>query len=369
MFDNAFENRTVLITGHTGFKGTWLTTWLNRLGANVIGISNDTSDFFKLENPDCVNYDLDVRNRREIYDVIRQHSPEFIFHLAAQPLVLKSYEDPFGTISTNTMGTLNVVDAAQAYCRTYEKPCNLVVITTDKVYDNINQDFSYREIDPLGGEHDPYSASKACAEIITASYRKALQDTGCLLKIATARAGNVIGGGDWSTNRIIPDLVLAYEAGDVLEVRSPNASRPWQHVLEPLSGYLWLAAVMDNEKRVPKCSSFDVCGAFNFGPSVKNNITVAALLDMAKEMYPKFKWKRVPGVRGKEADKLDLSIEKAIRVLQWEPLWSVGCALSATLHWYLGSRLNDELDCYISMYCAEASRRGLLWVKESENES
>ena len=241
-----WQGRKVLISGHTGFKGSWLGLWLSELGAKVTGIglkTNSDKDLFRqlsLENRLQAHHIADIREFRAIREIVEENKPEVVFHLAAQPLVQESYRDPLGTWSTNVQGSLHLLEALKSL----ERQCAVVMVTTDKVYANKEWDYGYRENDRLGG-NDPYSASKAAAEIAIASWRSSFCGTGKHqnpnLAIASARAGNVIGGGDWAANRIVPDAIRALAAGEAINVRNPKSTRPWQHVLEPLSGYLLLA--------------------------------------------------------------------------------------------------------------------------------
>lgn len=269
-FSDIFRNKRVLLTGHTGFKGSWLAIWLTGLGAQVIGVSlspETEPNHWDLLGLDLDDRRVDIRDADAILNIFTETKPELVFHLAAQPLVRRSYRDPLETWSTNVMGTANVLDA----CRLTESVRAIVVVTTDKCYENQEWPWGYRENDRLGG-HDPYSASKAGAELVAASYRHAFfsNEDGPLL--ATARAGNVIGGGDWSEDRLIPDLVRATVNNQSLEIRSPNATRPWQHVLESLSGYLLLGQkLLEGQK--------DFAAPWNFGPEPEGNRSVAEVLE------------------------------------------------------------------------------------------
>jgi CDP-glucose 4,6-dehydratase len=334
-FLDSYKGKKVLITGHTGFKGSWLSLWLWKLGSEVYGYSlppNTTPNNYAVSSVRKIISGETIGNisdNRLIYEVIKESEPDVIFHLAAQPLVRVSYDHPVQTFQTNVMGTLNLLDAL----RDYERPCSVIMVTSDKCYENSGQVFGYRECDPLGG-HDPYSASKAAAEIAVASYRRSFFPVDCIdehgVQIATVRAGNVIGGGDWGTDRIIPDAVRALSIQKVVEVRNPHAIRPWQHVLEPLSGYLTLGARM-YETRDPSLSS-----AWNFGPVSHDECPVSELMDLfCTEWGGNSAWEHViPQNAPFESSVLRLSIDKAIHQLQWRPRWSLLDAVRRTVGWY-----------------------------------
>lgn len=323
-----WKNKRVLITGHTGFKGSWMTFWLNQLGAKVAGFSlapEDSPNLFDLLNLEnsCENYIEDIRNIDAIKKRIADFKPDVVFHLAAQSIVIRSYEEPVMTWDTNVMGTLNLLEA----CRQLQNPCSVVVITTDKVYENKEWHYAYRENDRLGG-YDPYSSSKAAAELVISSWRNSFFKQPTNVKIASARAGNVIGGGDWTDNRIIPDIFRYKEAGKTLEVRNPNAVRPWQHVLESLHGYLTLAELLhtsDDEKYQ---------SAFNFGPDKNSIQSVEELLNAAQKVT-NIDWKNTQkDGQLHEATLLTLSTEKASKNLKWNPRWNFENSITKTIQWY-----------------------------------
>lgn len=322
-----WRGRRVLVTGHTGFKGSWLTHWLLRKGAEVFGLAlaPDTSPalFEQLGLADRMNHQIgDIRCRRVVADRFAAVQPDAVFHLAAQPLVLRSYEDPVETWSTNVMGTLHVLEAA----RSLAQPCALVVITTDKVYENREWPHPYREPDRLGG-YDPYSASKAASEFVVASHARAFLKGGPV-RLATARAGNVIGGGDWAENRILPDLVRALAAGTSLSLRNPNAIRPWQHVMDPLAGYIALADKILANAPVPE--------AVNFGPEPADLAPVRRLVEIALEHWPGTWHDASDPNAPHEAGRLTLSIELARAKLGWTPRWSLEDAVRRSIGWYRG---------------------------------
>lgn len=355
MFDNVYKNRKVLVTGHTGFKGSWLTLWLQMMGAEVIGISlpSDTSpnhcDLLKL---DIESYYIDIRDEDSIRQKIIEIQPEIVFHLAAQPLVRRSYRFPLKTWATNVMGTANILDA----CRELQDLKAIVVVTTDKCYNNKEWERGYREDDPLGG-HDPYSASKGGSELVAASYRSSFFNTPSSPLLATARAGNVIGGGDWAEDRLIPDLIRSIDSGESLEIRSPNATRPWQHVLECLSGYLLLGQKLLEENEY--CAD-----AWNFGPSKEGNRQVKQVLDAIKENLSDIKWNCGDTPQLHEAQLLHLDSSKAREKLLWRPVWTFEEGVAATAEWYqawLELGVVNSLN-QLKLYTKLAKERGLLWA-------
>jgi CDP-glucose 4,6-dehydratase len=273
MFNNIYKNKKVLVTGHTGFKGSWLTTWLLDLGANVIGISKDIptnpSMFEELKLKEkIVHYKEDIRDLNKMTQIVSNEKPEFLFHLAAQPIVSTSYKDPIETISSNVMGTTNILEALKVS----NHKCTAIIITSDKAYDNIEQVWGYKEDDKMGGK-DIYSGSKGAAELIIKSYYHSFfKNEDSNIKLAVGRAGNVIGGGDWAKDRIVVDCMEAWSDNKTVEIRSPEATRPWQHVLEPLSGYLNLGQVLYEDDSLHGES-------FNFGPRAEQNHTVKQLLE------------------------------------------------------------------------------------------
>lgn len=355
MFGNAYKNRRVLVTGHTGFKGSWLTLWLKYMGAEVTGISlppETLPNHWDLLKLDIESLYIDIRNEELIRDNIAAIRPEVVFHMAAQPLVRRSYRQPLDTWATNVMGTANVLDA----CRQVEELASIVVVTTDKCYENREWVWGYREIDPLGG-HDPYSASKAGSELVAASYRRSFFNTPSSALLATARAGNVIGGGDWSEDRLIPDLVRSVEANRSLEIRSPNATRPWQHVLECLSGYLMLGQqLLEGNK---SCAE-----AWNFGPDREGNRPVKYVLAALKENWPIVEWHCSNTPQPHEAQLLHLDSGKSREKLLWHPVWTFDEGVSMTAEWYRawmdrGDVISlDQLQNYINI----AKQRGLPWA-------
>ena len=321
-----WRGKRVLLTGHTGFKGSWLTLWLHRLGADVTGISlppMTTPNLYAEAGVDaaCWSHFCDIRDVSALTELIHAAQPEIVFHLAAQPLVRASYREPLSTFETNVMGTIHVLEAL----RGFEGVRVAVMVTTDKVYRVIEVPGPHHEVDPLGG-HDPYSASKAASEIVIESYRDAfLAAQG--LAVASARAGNVIGGGDWSKDRVIPDAVRAWRTGQTLEVRRPEAVRPWQYVLEPLYGYLTLA------HRLWKRPA--LAGSYNFGPDTGDAVAVRDLLELARAAYGEGEVHYGDGSEGPhESAWLALDIAKARTVLSVSPTLTLVQAVTRTMAWY-----------------------------------
>lgn len=326
-FSDVYLGKRVLVTGHTGFKGSWLSLWLKQLGAEVVGISlaPDTNpshwNLLGLESA-VQHHELDIRNSAEVASVLRATQPEMVFHLAAQPLVRRSYRDPLETWATNVMGTANLLEA----CRQTQSVRAILAVSTDKCYKNQEWAWGYRETDPLGG-HDPYSASKACSELVAASYLSSFFCTDDAPLLSTARSGNVIGGGDWSEDRLIPDMVRAINEQKSLEIRSPNSTRPWQHVLESLSGYLLLG-----QKLIEGKKSFN--GAWNFGPERTGNLTVAEVLNRLQIYWPEMHWHQAATPQPHEANLLYLDSAKAHTQLGWQSVWNLDTTLEKTADWY-----------------------------------
>lgn len=354
-FNDIYRDRKILLTGHTGFKGSWLSCWLSRLGAKVTGLSlppeTNPNHWGLLENS-VSDLRGDIRNIPVVQDAVHRAQPEIVFHLAAQPLVRRSYRDPLESWSTNVIGTANLLEI----CRHTDTVRAVVVVTTDKVYLNNEWPWGYREVDSLGG-HDPYSASKAACELVVDSYRKSFWSKGNTPLVATVRAGNVIGGGDWSEDRLIPDLIRAVQCGSALDIRSPSAKRPWQHVLECLSGYLLLGQRLLEGNR-------EVADAWNFGPSTDDNRTVAEILTIMKRHWPALTWSTSKSQHPHEANLLYLDSTKSRETLRWKPVWTLEKALAMTVDWYRTYYFNgtaitfDQLDHYIQSACES----GCSWI-------
>lgn len=327
-----WAGRRVLLTGHTGFKGAWLALWLCEMGAEVsgVGLPPDTNpnlfDQLGLERRLHGHHLTDIRDPEDLVAIVSRRTPEVVLHLAAQPLVRRSYSDPLGTWATNVLGSLNLLEALKPL----KHSCAVVMVTTDKVYENQEWLYGYRELDRLGG-HDPYSSSKAAAEIAIASWRASFCGNDSHqtphLRIATARAGNVIGGGDWADDRIVPDAVRSLEADHPIIVRNPAATRPWQHVLEPLSGYLRLAETLATDPEPP-------CEAFNFGPQLESNRPVRELVQTILSHWPGGWIDQSDPAAPHEAGLLHLQIDKAHHRLGWQPCWDYAKTIARTVGWY-----------------------------------
>lgn len=331
-FSHYYKGKKVFVTGHTGFKGAWFITWLHQLGADVKGLAlapEDENGLFNIVKDKFSFQHIigDIRNKALLEKEIISFQPDFIFHLAAQALVRRSYQIPSETFEVNAVGTANVLELVNKL----EKKCTVVVITTDKVYENIEADYLYKEDDRLGG-YDPYSASKAATEIVISSFRNSFFNINSYSKhqkaIISARAGNVIGGGDWSKDRIIPDIVRALKNEEKIFVRNPHAVRPWQHVLEPLGGYLLIGMLADKD-------AVAFSGAYNFGPLPTDHVPVQTLVETAINCWGKGEWiNGYDASQPHEAGLLQLSIEKAINVLGWQPKLNSKEAIEWTIDWY-----------------------------------
>lgn len=367
MYNNVFKNKKVIVTGNTGFKGAWLSVWLHHLGAKVIGISIDipsTPSLFEVlrleEKID--NRFADIRDLKTIEKIFDEVSPDFVFHLAAQPIVLTSYQDPITTLQTNVLGTANILETL----RKQKNPCNAVMITSDKCYDNVEWIWGYRENDALGGK-DPYSASKGAAELVIKTYYNSyFKGPDSNIKLISTRAGNVVGGGDWGKNRIVPDCIRAWSDNQKVKVRSPNSTRPWQHVLEPLSGYLRCAQVL---KEDPDKINGE---PFNFGPNSDQTNTVLELLKAIgkhwdfKDKEDKFFIESDPSYH--EAGLLKLNCDKALFYLQWKPVLNFEETATFTGNWYnkfynkKGENLYEYTIKQIEEYTNKAKEKNLAWI-------
>ena len=355
IFNNKYKNKKILVTGHTGFKGSWLCKWLELLGAEVVGFSLQS-----ITNPNHFNnisIKMDsiignIKNYNELNDVFKKHKPDLVFHLAAQPSVIVSYNDPIDTFTSNVIGTANILDI----CRFHECVKGIVIVTTDKCYDNKEWVYPYRETDNLGG-FDPYSASKACSELVTSSYRNSFLKNNKIL-VASARAGNVIGGGDWVADRLVPDAVIAANNKKTLLLRNPLSKRPWQHVLEPLSGYLLLGQKMlENDNKIAE--------AWNFGPSNDSNLSTRDLIKLMNKHWSLIISQEVENPNAfHEASLLMLDSTKAANLLKWSPVWNINETIKHTVDWYKSFYNNQEVitEKQINIYVNNALEKGLKWT-------
>ena len=359
-----FRGATVIVTGHTGFKGSWLSLWLSHLGAHVHGISLDiptTPSNYETFEESCLVQDhrLDIRNGVKLKELIQEINPDFVFHLAAQAIVRQSYQNPIESWQTNTIGTINVLEAL----RSLRKRCVAVFITSDKCYDNVEWEWGYRETDRLGGP-DPYSASKGAAELAISSYTRSFFPIDGLVRIGVGRAGNVVGGGDWAQDRIVPDCVRAWAIDERVILRNPEATRPWQHVLEPLSGYLNLAFCLNESSALHG-------QPFNFGPPAGRNHSVGQLVATMGNYWESVVWEALPEMKKGpyESGLLKLNCDKAMHHLGWEAVWDFEETIKQTALWY--RRYYEDPSApmaefslgQIDVYMKEARLRGLLWAQ------
>lgn len=361
---DVFNGARVLVTGHTGFKGSWLSLWLTHLGAQVSGVSlgvpTEPSHFHAGRLSERVqDYRLDIRDGGGLKALVQETQPDFVFHLAAQALVRRSYADPVETWQTNTMGTINVLEAL----RGLNKPCVAVLITSDKCYDNVEWVWGYRETDALGGP-DPYSASKGGAELAIRSYVRSFFSADGPVRIGVGRAGNVIGGGDWAEDRIVPDCMRAWSRDEMVELRNPMATRPWQHVLEPLSGYLTLALALRESNALHG-------QPFNFGPPAHQNHSVGELVSAMSAHWDRVQWKDVSAQYGGpyESGLLKLNCDKALHDLRWRAVWDFAATVRETALWYRcyyeqpsQSIANFSLS-QIEAYVQAAQSQGVAWAQ------
>ncbi|HEX7674840.1 MAG TPA: CDP-glucose 4,6-dehydratase [Bdellovibrio sp.] len=365
MFRDVYRGKKVMVTGHTGFKGSWLTIWLTKLGASVIGVSKDIPtkpsmfEELKLENK-IKHHFCDLRNLKEFSEIFHSEKPDFIFHMAAQPIVSVSYTDPLDTITSNVIGTAHVMEVLKETSH----PCTAIIITSDKAYDNVEQVWGYKEDDKLGGK-DVYSGSKGAAELIIKSYFYSFLQKKNNIGLAVGRAGNVIGGGDWAKDRIVVDCMVAWSQDRAVEIRSPKATRPWQHVLEPLSGYLNLGQMtyLEREKYHGE--------AFNFGPRAEQNHTVQELLTDLSHLWNfsdvSKAFKVVADVPFHEAGLLKLNCDKALFYLKWQANLAYQDTIQYTGKWYYDfyknkSAIYDLTLDQIKAYEEAALKKGLVWT-------
>jgi CDP-glucose 4,6-dehydratase len=363
MYDNIYQKRNVIVTGHTGFKGSWLALWLSQLGANTTGYSlhpPTKPNHIQLLNINMNSIIGDICDIEKLKQVFQEQKPEIVFHLAAQSIVRQSYSDPIETFTSNVLGTVNVLEAARASGTVRA----IVNITSDKCYDNREWHWGYREIDKIGG-YDPYSASKGCSEIITSCWRNSFfnpkdYQTKHQTLLASARAGNVIGGGDWAHDRLIPDIMRAVSQSKKVTIRNPRAIRPWQHVLEPLSGYLILGQkLLDGRK--------EFADAWNFGPSETENISVGEIVRQVKRFWPKVEYEIHQDVnQPHEAHLLILDCSKARTKLNWRPVWNGQTTVGNTVQWYKNYYESQSIISaeQIKKYIADAQSINVAWAEE-----
>ena len=361
LFSGIYKNKTVLVTGHTGFKGSWLVYWLNKMGAKVIGYSLEAPtnpNHIELLDLDIISIVGDIRDLEKLNQTFETYKPDIVFHLAAQPLVRLSYENPIETYETNVMGTLKVFEASRI-----NNVKAIVNITSDKAYENREWIWGYRENDPMGG-YDPYSSSKGCADILATSYRNSFFNIKDYKKthntlIATCRAGNVIGGGDWAKDRLITDIMISVSIGKKVSIRNPKATRPWQHVLEPLSGYLQIGQKLLEEK-------VEFAEAWNFGPSDEGSITVEKVVKNVKKHWDKIDYEinKDPN-QLHEANLLKLDCSKAHILLKWKDVWDSETTFEKTVKWYKAYYENNKevlTQSDLESYIADAKRKNIEWA-------
>lgn len=364
MFKDIYRNKRVLVTGHTGFKGSWLSLWLSHLGADVSGFSlaepPSEPDHFTLLEIGIDSIQGDIRDGEKIKHLFKDLRPEIVFHLAAQPIVRLSYSDPAGTFSSNLMGTINVFEAARAVGSVNA----MVIITSDKCYENSERQRGYREDDPMGG-FDPYSASKGCAELATACWRNSFfnpESYGIRHRtlVASCRSGNVIGGGDWAADRLIPDLVRGAAANERVQIRNPRSVRPWQHVLDPLGGYLLVGqGLLDGNK--------ECAGAWNFGPADEGCVPVGVIAEEAKKTWPKIEFEKMSHPdQPHEAALLRLDCSKARTRLRWLPVWDMKNAVSMAVEWYRLFYEQKKVSSRETLlhYFDDAKSGGVSWMRQ-----
>ena len=349
-FKKYLKNKKIIITGHTGFKGSWLTLWCLLSGAKVVGISKGSTGsllHYKKLNIDSKirNLDFDIKNLKKLKNTFNKVKPDYVFHLAAQSLVKKSYERPIETFTSNTVGTLNILEAL----RVIKNKCHAVIITSDKSYKNLETNKGYKENDLLGGD-DPYSASKGAAELVINSYFKSILKKKKNISISVSRAGNVIGGGDWSEDRIIPDCVKSWSKNRPVTIRNPSSTRPWQHVLEVIRGYLQSAIIIKSNKKLNG-------EVFNFGPNNNQNKTVIQLVREMKKNWSQIKWKTKKNKKGdKESKLLKLNSNKSKMILNWEPILNFNEAVYLTTVWYR--------KFYMKKNCFNLSKNQILYYEK-----
>ena len=361
LFGGIYKGKKVVVTGHTGFKGSWLVQWLHKLGADVYGYSLEAPsnpNHLALIKVDMKSIIADVRDLDTMTKYFDAVQPDIVFHLAAQALVRASYDDPVETFSTNVMGTLNVFEA----CRKTKSVKAIVTITSDKCYENKEWIWGYRENDPMGG-YDPYSASKGCVELLTSSYRNSYFNINNYNKthnvlLASGRAGNVIGGGDWADDRLIPDMIRAASQDVFVSIRNPKATRPWQHVLEPLSGYLTLGWRLLEQ-------NMSYAEGWNFGPEASSNLSVEEVFNISKKHWDKIDAVFNPNLaEHHEANLLMLDCSKANKLMKWKPVWDINNTLAKTIEWYKAYYNNNEIQTLQNIYdyVSSAQKQRVIWA-------
>jgi len=361
-FSNIYARKRILLTGHTGFKGSWLAVWLTQMGAEVLGYAlepNTSPSHFSMLDMPMESVIGDIRDSKNLLDIFKRFQPEIVFHLAAQPLVRLSYSEPVETFQTNVMGTVNIFES----CRQTPSVRAVINITSDKCYENREWVWGYRENDPMGG-YDPYSASKGCSELVTSAYRNSffnLDEYGRKHNtlVASVRAGNVIGGGDWGKDRIITDLMEAVSQGKKLYIRNPQATRPWQHVLEPLSGYLLLGQKLLEGKK-------EFAEAWNFGPNDDGAIPVVQMVQEMQKIWNKIEYQVDQDTNNPhEAGLLKLDCSKARIKLNWKNIWSSNITFAKIAEWYQHYYENQQVitENQLKKYVADADRAEMAWVK------
>jgi CDP-glucose 4,6-dehydratase len=366
LFSNVYENKTILVTGHTGFKGSWLSLWLKNLGAKVIGYSlpppTDPSLFTVARISEGMTHiEGDIRDSQALTNSFQAHQPEMVFHLAAQPLVRQSYKNPEETYSTNIMGTVHLLEAI----RKTKSVRVCVNVTSDKCYDNKEWDYAYRENDPMGG-YDPYSSSKGAAELVASAYRRSFFNPENYkdhqMSLVSVRAGNVIGGGDWAFDRLIPDIIRSLSQKKSVEIRNPASIRPWQHVLDPLSGYLWLGSLLWQNP-----TQYDY--GWNFGPLSSNYLTVKEIVEESIALWGKGEWKKIES-SSHEAQTLKLDCTKAATLLDWSPVYDMKESLVTAVSWYRAFYHEKKSDPLVSTqtqleeYVQTAKKQHKKWAQE-----
>jgi len=357
-FNEIYRDRRVFLTGHTGFKGGWLACWLSRwLNAKVCGFSDtqktEPHQYSLLKDSLPIDDRCgDIRDYAAVCRSLSEFQPEIVFHLAAQPLVRRSYKEPLETFSTNALGTANILQAA----RQCDSVKAVIIITTDKVYENLEVKRGYKETDMLGG-YDPYAASKACAEIVVNSFRRSFYESENTL-LASCRAGNVVGGGDWAEDRLIPDLVRSAARGDTTFIRMPGAVRPWEHVLEPISGYLLLGQYLLEGKK-------EFAEAWNFGPDAESNVTVGEVVKIASEIWSKIHVHISTEPQPHETTLLTLDCTKAKQRLNWKPIWNLQETIDFTIRWYQEFYEKNAIATFqqLEHFFEGAQKCGATWIK------